>query len=272
MPGPMRKRGPSSTRFPSTNKRGRSTYGYAPRKRNRYTTPRRSVSMVVKRAVMGLADTKEINAISKYEPLSHNTIRATAITGDGKGLGGTDLTAVDGHDSRNLTYCLEGRTSANRDGNNIYAMDLDTSIHFSVPKVSEGSTKEPDNALVRIIFYEADHNTFKQQVNNIEQHLMTPQGLSSDECVVAGYLNRKDFRIVSDEVIDIRHSGSGSIERPTQYIYNKKIQIRKNLTYVDAYTPTKQMGVLVLGHAAGVAKDYQFGQYRVAWKFTFKDM
>lgn len=272
MAGPMRSRGPSSYRFPTTRPYSKNkAKSYSGKK---YTRPsaRRSVAMQVRRAVMGLSDTKEINAISDYRDLKHNEVRNTAITGDGYNRDGTKQTAVLGQDTRNLTYSLQGNSNEKRDGNSVYAMDLDTNIHFSLPHEAASDASLPDNGLVRIIFYEADHNTFKNAGNNVEKQLMSPVGLVSDQNVICSFLNRKDFRILSDEVVDIRHTGSGGIDRPTQYVYAKKIPLRKNLTYVDTYTPTKQMGVLVLGHAAGLAGGAKFGAYRIQWKFCFKDM
>jgi len=178
----------------------------------------------------------------------------------------------EGNDSRNLTYCLKGTKQSDREGSSCYGMDLDMNIHFSIPREAASDANQPDNALCRVIFFEADHNTFINMADNVEKNLFEPIGLVKDENLIATYLNRKDFRIVSDEVVDIRHTGSGGIDRPTQYMYNKKIPIRKNLTYVDAYTPTKQLGCVVVGHGAGLGLGNVFGGYRLSWKFTFKDM
>lgn len=273
------KRGPSSYRFPSSRTGIKKTsYGKSKTRTfraSRTMTPRRSVAQAVRRAVMGMSELKEINAISAYVPINHDDIPAVAVSGTGKDRDGNVRIAVAGQDTRNLTYCTMGSNNNQRDGNTVYGMDLDTNIHFNIPDLATGEldmTKiHPDNALFRVIFYEADHNTFKQMTNNVEKNLLTPIGLASDANPVLTFLNRKDFRILSDELVDVRHTGAGSYGTPTHYVYNKKIPIRKNLTYVDAYTPNKQMGVVVVGHG-GLHAASKIGDYRISWKFTFKDL
>jgi len=277
-----RSRGASSTRFPKYKRSSKSRTAYQPYARNNRSAPRRSVSQLVKRTVMGLSETKEINAISNYVSLKHNYIQATSLKGDGYQQGtSTQMEAVEGQDSRNLTFTTPGTGNQKREGESIYALDVDCNIHFQVPKSdAAASDSVPENPTVRVIFYEADHNVFRKYGNDqggLEAHLLQPVGLIGDQNLVTSYLNRKDFRILSDEVINIAHQGGTSHNNPLQYFYNKKIPIRKTLTYADAYTPTKQMGVLVVAYGQnGMTTDGEsstvFGQYRLAWKFNFKDM
>lgn len=283
---PAIKRGMSSSRFT----------GYTrPSKRTRYntaTTARRRINSrsrmnprsLIKRTLMNMTETKEVNCISDYADLKHNFVPTAALSQKG--------TAVAGQDSRNLTFCLQGNEDNRREGDKVYAQNVDLNIIFTIPDNmnksgsnldGDGNHHPYDKTLCRVIVYEADHNTFKQMADTVEDKVLTPYGLVVDPNKALTYLNRKDFRIVSDDVIECREgayqivgSSEGGMYKNatgTQNIYRKNIILNKSLEYTDAYTPTKQLGCFVVPfNNHNLTDGTAIGKYRMSWKFNFKDI
>ena len=265
MPGV--KRGMSSSRYTA----------YKSQRRNRYSTSRaaasrmskrgsRSTRQVVRRAVMGMSETKEINCISNSMHLPQNQLPTVALSAVNPTLG---------QNSRNLTYCLQGHQDGTRDGANVHGLNVDMNIVFDIPTAAaEGLTLAPvaDNTMARVVCYEADMHTVKDMKDTLESKLFTPTGLIQDPNLTMTYLNRKDFRIISDDIINVTPHGHAA-GRPHQYVYRKNIPINKNVAYnANSYVPTKQIGVCVVGHSSQATDGHIIGMYRVAWKYAWKDI
>jgi hypothetical protein len=276
----------SASRYgPASKRYKRTSYNTATAARSRINR-RMNPRALIKRTLMNMTEMKEVNCVTDYHDLKHNFVPSAAIAQKG--------TAIAGQDSRNLTFCLQGNEDNRREGNKIYGQNVDLNIVFNIPdnENKSGSAADGDGlqhpydkTMCRIIVYEADHNTFKQMADTVESNVMTPLGLVADDCKALSYLNRKDFRIVSDDVIECREGawqivGSSSLEggmwknsTGTQNIYRKNIPINKTLDYVDAYTPTKQLGCFVVPfNNHNWTTNVAVGKYRMAWKFNFKDI
>lgn len=267
---PSVKRGISSSRY--------SPYApYRSSRRTRYSTSRtaasrissrrpRNTRQIVRRAVMNMSETKEINCISKSQPLVHNQVPIAALQ---------SADPLTGQSTRNLTYCVQGSDDGTRDGANVHGLNVDMNIVFDIPSpATDGLTLAAvaDNSMARVVCWEADMHTVKDLAATLEAQLFTPTGLVQDPNLTMTYLNRKDFRIISDDIINVTPHGHAA-GRPHQYVYRKNIPINKNIAYnANSYIPTKQIGVCVIGHSSQATDGHMIGTYRVAWKFAWKDL
>lgn len=263
-----------------------SPYSKSTYNRSRTNTAKRAKSRVsarfstkrlIKKTLMNMTETKAINGITDYLDLYHNKIPAAAI--DVKPV-------VTGQTLRNLTFSTLGDDSKSRDGASIYAKGIDMNIHIQVPDnyaFAEATRWYTDNFMGRLVVYEVDHSLAYDVAETVEKKLFTPLNLVADANLLLTELNHTDFRILSDTMINSNNTAmtitggnvNGGYQHvgPHQIVVKKSISLNKNVTYVDAHTPNKKVGMVFIGYSGkNMLNTDLIGKYRVSWKFTWKDI
>lgn len=233
-----------------------------------------SARAVVKKALLGLSETKVINAA---------TVFTAVLSNQANGVVASAINANASNTTRNLTYVVEGASPENRIGDKIYAQDLHLKMHFQIPEaVLTGVTNDAytKSTAVRIIVFETDRDRMLSA--NYSTDLLAPGFLFSDAQKIMCDLDKQRYRILKDHRIVLSNpeliwQGQVTDEynwMPEIGFYETKVKLNKVLDYVGGGNePHKMIGVIWLAqNDNSLGNGTVLGNVRVSWTFRFKDM
>jgi len=233
-----------------------------------------SAKVTVRKALLGLAETKRINAA---------TIFTTVLQNQANGVIASALNVNAANTTRNLTYTTEGAAPENRVGDKIYGQDIHLKMHFQMPdQVLVGVTNDAytKSTAIRVIVFETDRD--RMLTANHAVDLLAPPYLFGDTYKIMADLDNQRYRILKDHRLTMANpelvwQGQATDEynwMPEQLFYETTVSLNKNITYsAGGNEPDRMVGVIWLAEQDhSVGNGIQLGVVRVSWTFTFKDV
>ncbi|AXH75477.1 MAG: putative capsid protein [Cressdnaviricota sp.] len=233
-----------------------------------------SAKVTVRKALLGLAETKRINGA---------TIFTTVLQNQQNGVIASALNVNASNTTRNLTYTSEGTAPENRVGDKIYGKDIHLKMHFQMPDtVAIGITNDAytKTTAIRVIVFETDRDRMLNA--NYSTDLLAPPYLFADTQKIMADLDNQRYRILKDHRLSMANpelvwQGQLTDEynwMPEQLMYETTVSLNKNITYsAGGNEPDRMVGVIWLAQQdQSLGNGVALGVVRVSWTFTFKDV